>query len=151
MWPWVAKRPFLKNHSQNVSTRGPPTAARGTPRASYRYPRVFWCPWTCLQHYFDILHTSRTHIFTLKWWEDSKCRNLALYALIRGSGQKNVIFHDFFKLLLNVPRCYPTYVEMFLGPLEGFFEPQNTFLTRFQASDEMKIFSPNSVTSPILG
>ena len=30
-----------------------------------------------------------------------------------------MIFHDFFKLLLNVPRCYPRYVEMFLGPLEG--------------------------------
>ena len=32
---------------------------------------------------------------------------------------KNVIFHDFFKLLLNVPKCYPRYVEMFLGALEG--------------------------------
>ena len=37
----------------------------------------------------------------------------------KGKWPKNVIFHDFFKVLLNVPRCYPRYVEMFLGLLEG--------------------------------
>ena len=34
---------------------------------------------------------------------------------------KNVIFHDFFKLLLGVLRWCFRYVEMFLGPLEGVF------------------------------
>ena len=32
---------------------------------------------------------------------------------------KNVIFHDFFKLLLGGLRWSCRYVEMFLGPLEG--------------------------------
>ena len=40
---------------------------------------------------------------------------------------KNVIFDDFFKLVLNVPRCYPRYVEMFLGPLEGVLSVRTHF------------------------
>jgi len=39
--------------------------------------------------------------------------------LHKGKRLKNVIFHDFFKLLLSDLRWYCRYVEMFLEPLEG--------------------------------
>ena len=40
---------------------------------------------------------------------------------------KNVIFHDFFKLLLGGLRWSCRYVEMFLGPLEGVLSPRIHF------------------------
>ena len=78
-----------------------------------------------------------TFLILVWWWDHfwrpygycenifhtQKCPKMALFRPQRlsykGKWPKNVIFHDFFKLLLNVPRCYPRYVEMFLGPLEG--------------------------------
>ena len=47
--------------------------------------------------------------------------------LVRKSDKKNVIFHDFFKLLLNVPRCYTRYLEMFWGPLEDVLSLRTHF------------------------
>ena len=40
---------------------------------------------------------------------------------------KNVIFHDFFKLLLGGLRWSCRYVEMFLGPLKGVLNPRIHF------------------------
>ena len=37
------------------------------------------------------------------------------------------IFHDFFKVLLNISKYYPMYVEMFLGPLEGILSLRTRF------------------------
>ena len=48
----------------------------------------------------------------LSWPFEAPCRKWV----------KNEIFHDFFKLHLNVLRCYPRYVEMFLGPLLYFWK-----------------------------
>ena len=49
------------------------------------------------------------------------------FELERENKQKNWIFHDFLKLLLNVLRCYPRYVEMFWGPLEGILSLRTHF------------------------
>ena len=56
--------------------------------------------------HFDVMNSFKTHYFG----------PLGPY---KGKWLKNVIFHDFFKLLLGVLRWCFRYVEMFWGPLEG--------------------------------
>ena len=45
----------------------------------------------------------------------------------KGKWVKNVIFHDFFKLLLNGLGWYCRYVEMLLGSQEGILSPRIHF------------------------
>ena len=88
-----------------------------------------------------------TFLILVWWWDHfrrpyghcenifhtQKCLKMALFgppkAPYKEKWPKNVIFHDFFKLLLNVPRCYPRYVEMFLRPLEGVLSLKTRFCT----------------------
>ena len=66
-----------------------------------------------------------------------------LFPSPKGKRVKNVIFHDFFKSLLDVSRWYCRYVEMFLGPLEGVSMPRTHF-DQFQDVIRQAHFHPKS-------
>ena len=72
-------------------------------------------------HFWSILRSQQTKTFCFK------IAYFGSFGLYKGKWAKNVIFHDFFKLLLNVPRYYPRYVEMFLGPLEDVLSLRTYF------------------------
>ena len=73
--------------------------------------------------------------------------HLCTYKGYNGKWIKNVIFHDFFKLLLGVPRWYFRYLEMFLGPLEGVLSPRIHFGLICDSRWKM-LFSPQHLTLP---
>ena len=68
--------------------------------------------------FFDILFAFLDPKFTLKSWEASKGRIVALLALKR-KWIKNAIFHDYFKLLLSLFRWSFNNVEIFFRSVEG--------------------------------
>ena len=55
-----------------------------------------------------------------------------------------MIFHDFFKVLLDVLRWYCRYVEMFLEHLGGVLSLRTYFFIHLKSLGDKDIFHPNS-------
>ena len=74
--------------------------------------------------------------------------HLCLYKGFNGKWIKNVIFHDFFKLLLDGLRWCFGCVEMFLTPIKGVFSLIIHFGWIYDSQWKM-LFSTQHVTLPI--
>ena len=65
--------------------------------------------------------------------------------LVRKKWKKKVIFHDFFKVLLDVLRWYCRYVEMFLEHLGGVLNLRTYFWPNFKSLGDKDFSHPNSL------
>ena len=71
--------------------------------------------------------------------------HLCLYKGYNGKWIKNVIFHDFFKVLLDVLRWYCRYVEMFLEHLGGVLNLRTYFWPHCKSPGNKDFSHPNSL------
>ena len=115
------------------------------------FPRgnlVFLNTYLTLFWYFILFFAPKSHSEVMSNLKMTYFFPLSPY---KGKWLKNVIFHDFFKLLLDDLRWCFRYVEMFLGPLEGVSMPRTHFWPMIWG--ENYIFDCESHTDPkcILG
>ena len=80
----------------------------------------------CFIHFF----TPKSHSEVMR---SSKMVYFGPFGPYKEKWLKNVIFHDFFKVLLGNLRWCFRYVEMFLGPLEGVLSPRAHFGTVYDS------------------
>ena len=93
----------------------------------YRHSSVIWCP----EHISNIIATFYPLFdFIIALCNHVKPQNGIYFSPLCTYNEKwpkNVIFHDFFKLFLDVLRWSCRYVEVFLRPLEGILNPRMHF------------------------
>ena len=106
----------------------------------YRHSSVIWCP----EHISNIIATFYPLFdFIIALCNHVKPQNGIYFSPLCTYNEKwpkNVIFHDFFKLFLDVLRWSCRYVEVFLGPLEGILSPRMHFFVRFWVDRRQKDF-----------
>ena len=105
---WLYKALYEHSSDQNTPFQCPISLPKGKVMSLNTFLTLLWY----FIHFFDPKSTSGV-VSSIK---------IAYFGPLgpyKEKWLKNVIFHDFFKVFLDVPRCYPRYVKMFLGPLEG--------------------------------
>ena len=87
--------------------------------------RWIWCSWTHFWQYFDMVHTLWLSITSKSDKVAQKWLILAIFPPAGSKGQCTVWgnFVDFLKVLPQVLKCYPRYLDMSTGPREAIWTP----------------------------